>query len=872
MDQIIQFFINLPIYYFIAGGTVLVALIVLIVLLSLRRRQFRKNLESAAADPDRAKESILGKYPQSTLLRKSGMIVDVARSTGSNLPEILNIGDSWIDLFNRSKRKKYLNWTLEFVPHAGLFTIFSAALENKKIAVRLQHYLDESRDFLVLRKIALSGRGQEFDGNKALALLDDRLDEIREMTGDPEWASRYFAVKMLLHDEGDRSRRAVWESFGDSHALVRMTVVNEIDNEAAPYDTETESASGSYLYDELNYLLLNDPVLEVRKAAKARILKDFHSYYQCSIENMNNEQILHVIQLLNPESEEDKDLALRILDGDDLELRQSAARYLQKSGVLSRLFRESHLSDMENLNRNYELLRKAVDINVTVFLNDIQSAANHGSLLTASRLLKDTGNQKVIRILAKEVFSLSEAQKMDPDYIDIYRNTLSCIQTWGCDEAVRLLNREAEAVSGNEVLLKEVLVHLPERGSLILLPLLDRFLKEPEFLLKDELRKVLLKMPEPEVIEMALDIINKGRSVYSHPVRIQALKLLGEMEKEYCLQTILENLTILPLEEGKEFARMLSSYAEKLFDERVASILKSVDAHSRASVIVCLPATEKKTFIKEIHAALDDANPEVRIAAIWALIDYKDTKQLLKSVDMLRDPVENVRKEVAKALGTFGTDSVLKELEQLLENENEVDSVKEAAITGLTQSGNPKSVEILVRKISLEDDFKQACIRGLSAKRDKKCVSELINQFKDAGPQLRDDISMAVQMMGYDGEEIMVKLLKEDIPSLHRYIAEVLESSGFVESNIRKLKNRDPKIRKDAADFLSSVRTRAAFRGIVLAARDPNSEVRVSVTKALEVLNSEDGTEILKDLENDPDRKVRKYTLWALERIKTKGL
>ena len=66
--------------------------------------------------------------------------------------------------------------------------------------------------------------------------------------------------------------------------------------------------------------------------------------------------------------------------------------------------------------------------------------------------------------------------------------------------------------------------------------------------------------------------------------------------------------------------------------------------------------------------------------------------------------------------------------------------------------------------------------------------------------------------------------------------------------------------------------TRAAFRGIVLAARDPDEDVRVEVTKALEYLNTPEGAEILSDLENDPDKRVRKYTLWALERIKARNL
>ena len=57
-----------------------------------------------------------------------------------------------------------------------------------------------------------------------------------------------------------------------------------------------------------------------------------------------------------------------------------------------------------------------------------------------------------------------------------------------------------------------------------------------------------------------------------------------------------------------------------------------------------------------------------------------------------------------------------------------------------------------------------------------------------------------------------------------------------------------------------------------MAARDPDNEVRVQVTKALERLATKEGSQILNALEEDPDRRIRKYTHWAIERIKAKSL
>jgi hypothetical protein len=46
----------------------------------------------------------------------------------------------------------------------------------------------------------------------------------------------------------------------------------------------------------------------------------------------------------------------------------------------------------------------------------------------------------------------------------------------------------------------------------------------------------------------------------------------------------------------------------------------------------------------------------------------------------------------------------------------------------------------------------------------------------------------------------------------------------------------------------------------------------VQVTKALERLNTDDGKKILESLQDDPDKRIRKYTLWAIERNKAKAL
>ncbi|MFW5684776.1 MAG: HEAT repeat domain-containing protein, partial [Spirochaetota bacterium] len=200
------------------------------------------------------------------------------------------------------------------------------------------------------------------------------------------------------------------------------------------------------------------------------------------------------------------------------------------------------------------------------------------------------------------------------------------------------------------------------------------------------------------------------------------------------------------------------------------------------------------------------------------------------------------------------------------------DVVKIAAIEGLAASTHADAVDILVGMLDADDELVRPVEEALAGKVDAGSIRRLVEQFKDADPALRDRITAIFKATGERGEEAIRTVLEEDIASLRPLLAEILETTGYVESRIRLLSHRDPKIRRDAADFLSRVGSEAAFRGIVMAARDPDSEVRVQVTKALERLASEDGKEILHALEQDPDRRIRKYTHWALERLEAKAL
>jgi HEAT repeat protein len=515
------------------------------------------------------------------------------------------------------------------------------------------------------------------------------------------------------------------------------------------------------------------------------------------------------------------------------------------------------------------LLKKSCEVHITSFLEIAAKSNNPGAYSIAVDILTETGDVSFIEPVCSKIFALPQNCV---ENITLYEKALNCICQRGSDKSLHHLKELLVKNKYNDSIASNILKSIPERGSSIFISTLLVLLNDSSFKARTELRSAFNKLPSDLYIQNMLHIIKSGRDQYSHEIRKDALKILVEIKQSFCLQTILENLPILPLEEARKFAKLLVTYDKKEFNNLTKILFESDDAAIRASLISCLPAIEDKTFLKEIKDSLSDADPEVRISAIWALVDFNEKKTVSQAISMLRDPVERVRMEVAKAIAETGSDSALGELSLILNDENEVRSVKIPAILGLANSSSQLSIDILTDLIAKSDDFDSEVIAALSLKNNKKEINYIIEKFKDGSPSLRDKLTSVFIKMKESGEMILVELLQEDIAALKPFICQVLENTGYIESLIRILKHRDPSKRRKAASELSFIGTESAFRGIVLAARDSDEEVRIAVTKALEKLNNSEGTEILKSLQEDPDRKVRKYTSWALERISSRNI
>lgn len=853
--SVIVSFIRGHVRFAAAGGFVLIGILVLMFIRgSALMRTALRMLEHGEIDQE-SRESF-----RARLLARPGLIDALIRRRGEEVIAYFGVSEHLVRRLERRKSPEDARRLLKISPAEGSFAVFLAGMDNPSVAEVFTGWIRENSDISAVRAMGLSARGRDFSGEGARRLLGDVIEEVRELSGDPEWPVRFFSLRVLLGDDDPKSIRMVNEAFSDSHPLLRRTAA-------------AEAAEGNHgdIFGRLKTMVLDDPVPEVRMSARNRIDREFAHRWRIDASGLSPLQLMHVLELSMIGSKEDEDAAVRALGGEAADVRLSAARFLEKSGALNRLFTGANRGDREDWERRKNLLSRAVQAGAADFLANLRGSDAADVLLLAADLLGSGGNPELIAPLAEKVFGRSN-EKSDADESELYHKTVTLACTQGGEAARALVRSEIRRRRYDNDTLNFILPLLPPSEAPVFRDVLLGFLVDHEFTAENALRDIMGRLQPSMFLGTVLDILEADRSRHSHRVRLRALWILGGWHLDHTLQIILENLPVLTSEESRNFSVHLEGLNSDALEERTRFILASPDAGIRAAVISSLPRTLISSFRKEIREGLRDANPHVRIAALRALADAGEFKASGASLALLHDPVEEVRSAAARIAGVKAGERFLESLEKLLYDENESPVVRTAALEGLSASESKESLDALVRFLDGSEDLREQARDALAAKTDRKSILALVEHFKDSEAVLRERIADVFAAMGEQGEDSLAAILREDIPSLKPLLADIFTRTGFIEILIRRLGHRKPRIRRDAAELLAAAATESAYRGIVLAARDPDSEVRVRVTRALESLSGSQGESILKSLETDPDRRVRRYTQWAMERIRAKKL
>ena len=318
--------------------------------------------------------------------------------------------------------------------------------------------------------------------------------------------------------------------------------------------------------------------------------------------------------------------------------------------------------------------------------------------------------------------------------------------------------------------------------------------------------------------------------------------------------------------------KILSQYPKEFLRQKISYYLKQIDGKIRSNLIALIPNAELKEFQDQIKEGITDIDPLVRIASTFALIDIGDKKSIKNATNLLRDPVEKVREEVAYALARTGNAEYLRILKDIFLDDNEVTTVKLSILKGLSECHMEEVTLLLLDFLDQSKSLRKDVINALSMHIYKKGIIKIIERLKDSGKNIQKDIMDAIKNMGLNAKPFLMDILESELTRLKDEVSKVMDEIGGTDEEIKFLSHKDPTVRRKAAKNLSNIETLKSFRGLIIASHDPDNEVRINVIKALEKLETKEGKDILHALENDPDPKIRKYTHWALERIKAKEL
>ncbi|MDR2575879.1 MAG: HEAT repeat domain-containing protein [Treponema sp.] len=842
-----------------AGALVLLALfIVWFVHTRIFKYRLRKIVD--AKDTRQREEAVIffaKHYPPEKLVRYSRRMERYSRQMGPAVVRRTGLADKWVQKVTNSPLPTAvdLRRVLLYCHESAAFKVYLAAEKHPALRRVMREWIKNDGEEKVIRRLADACRGEYFVPDFGKTFLKNSSSLVRELTGEPEWHARYFAYMLLIHGNEAVSQRSMEAGILDPHPLVRKILTQSINGDRKKIWTA--------LWDRL----IHDPVFEVRAAAKKRIAKEFTDMYTMRDKALNAEESFRLLELLDPNSTEDKSFALSMLQSNSKEHQYPAAVFLQKCGILALYLARNTLGDTVTIKNSIQLLRNAAEVKVSGFLDDY-SPGDGAPLLVAANVLAGTrGPHENIYILAKKVFNFFANKRTEPSNREIYTKTIEAISSGGSVKSYELLADELSRRENDPPFLEMLIPRLSAKADLILSPILFRFLENVKFRERNKLIRVLGTFSPDIVLPEIFRILNSGREKFPHIVRISALKILGLLRLPFCFQRVLESLPTLMPEETEEFARLIADYPKDIFENKVRALLSSPDAQIRASIISILPVVKNNSFMKELRASLKDVDPDVRVAAIKALLGFGEIKLLNQETSMLHDPVERVRLATAEVIARHGNTAAIEILKNVTGDPNETDVVKIGVIDGLGQAVNAEGIELLVSVLDKQEEFQEHAINALAKRTSKHDLSQIIEIFKNAEPKLREKLVQVFKMQGKEAEPSVLEILKEEVRSLKPYLVKILEETGYVEETKRRLSSRDAGVRREAATMLSLMDTLTAFRGLVMAAKDPDHEVRICVVRALEKLKGSQSYDFLEKLKQDPDSRVRKYTNWALERL-----
>ena len=214
--------------------------------------------------------------------------------------------------------------------------------------------------------------------------------------------------------------------------------------------------------------------------------------------------------------------------------------------------------------------------------------------------------------------------------------------------------------------------------------------------------------------------------------------------------------------------------------------LSSADVEERRDALMKLGALKHPDASRAAVASINDTEPVVRVTAFHAITSLPANEAATLLMPFLKDKLEFVRRETARAIGETRSRSAVQPLVELLTIEKEA-SVRAAAVAALGQIGDESVVPALAHLLSglspdkkskkREDDFTmRSAAQALGEIRSRAGVEPLITALTNETNPL-DVRRAAAEALGSIGDSSATTALESALTSPDPYLSEAARAA-----------------------------------------------------------------------------------------------
>jgi HEAT repeat protein len=185
--------------------------------------------------------------------------------------------------------------------------------------------------------------------------------------------------------------------------------------------------------------------------------------------------------------------------------------------------------------------------------------------------------------------------------------------------------------------------------------------------------------------------------------------------------------------------------------------------------------------LPKLREQLNDPDSDVRIAAIQALAEAKDTVSVPRIVELLQDTVPDVRKEAATGLGKIEDARACQPLADFYDREQR-EYVQNAGIRALLHLGS-HSVQPLIGLLrSIRPLVRAGAARALGELQSRRAVEPLIGLLRDRDKDVRVAAIFALRQIGDErGLDAIASLVQDTDPDIEGAAERALSGEGYQE-------------------------------------------------------------------------------------------